>query len=38
MRQVDRLLDLNHASRLDQVESAFAALDKRIVIDIQDAA
>jgi antitoxin HicB len=38
MRQVDRLLDLNHASRLDQVESAFAALGKRIVIEIQDAA
>jgi antitoxin HicB len=38
MRQVDRLLDLNHASRLDQVESAFAALDKRLVIEIQDAA
>jgi antitoxin HicB len=38
MRQVDRLLDLNHASRLDQIESAFAALDKRIVIEIQDAA
>jgi antitoxin HicB len=38
MRQVDRLLDLSHASRLDQIESAFAALDKRIVIEIQDAA
>jgi antitoxin HicB len=38
MRQVDRLLDLQHASRLDQIESAFAALNKRIVIDIQEAA
>jgi len=38
MRQVDRLLDLTHASRLDQIEAAFAALNKRIVIDIQDAA
>jgi len=38
MRQVDRLLDLRHASRLDQIEAAFAALNKRIVIDIQDAA
>jgi antitoxin HicB len=36
--QVDRLLDLNHASRLDQVEAAFRALDKRLVIEIQDAA
>jgi antitoxin HicB len=38
MRQVDRLLDLSHASRLDQIEAAFAALRKRIVIEIQDAA
>ena len=37
MRQVDRLLDLSHASRLDQIEAAFAALNKRIVIEIQDA-
>ncbi len=38
MRQVDRLLDLHHASRLDQLESAFAALNKRIVIEVRDAA
>ena len=38
MRQVDRLLDLHHASRLDQIESAFAALNKRIVIEIEEAA
>lgn len=38
MRQVDRLLDLSHASRLDQIEAAFAALNKRIVVEIQDAA
>lgn len=38
MRQVDRLLDLGHASRLDQIEAAFAALDKRIDIEIRDAA
>src|ERR1017187_8906810 len=38
MRQVDRLLDLSHASRLDRIEAAFAALRKRIVIEIQDAA
>jgi hypothetical protein len=30
--------DLSHASRLDQIEAAFAALRKRIVIEIQDAA
>jgi antitoxin HicB len=38
MRQVDRLLDLGHASRLDQIEAAFAALHKRVVIEIRDAA
>lgn len=37
MRQVDRLLDLDHASRLDQIEAAFAALRKRIVLEIRDA-
>jgi antitoxin HicB len=38
MRQVDRLLDLRHGSHLDQIEAAFAALSKRIVIQIEDAA
>ncbi len=37
-RQVHRLLDLNHSSRLDQLDAAFAALDKRLVIDVSDAA
>jgi antitoxin HicB len=36
--QVDRLLDLSHASRLDQIEAAFAALGKRIVIEVKDTA
>ncbi len=36
--QVDRLLDLNHASRLDQIEAAFAALGKRIIVKVKDAA
>ena len=36
--QVDRLLDLNHASRFDQLEQAFAALNKRLSIEIEDAA
>ena len=36
--QVDRLLDLNHASRLDQLEAAFHALRKRMHILIDDAA
>lgn len=38
MRQVDRLLDIHDASRLDQIEAAFAALNKRMVIEIRDAA
>jgi antitoxin HicB len=37
-RQVRRLLDLDHRSRLDQLEAALAALGKRLVVEIQDAA
>lgn len=37
-RQVRRLLDLDHRSRLDQLETALAALGKRLVVEIQDAA
>jgi antitoxin HicB len=37
-RQVRRLLDLDHASRLDQLEVALAALGKRLVVGIGDAA
>lgn len=36
--QVDRLFDLRHASRLDQLEAAFAALGKRIDVVVRDAA
>jgi antitoxin HicB len=36
--QVDRLLDLCHASRLEQLEAAFRALGKRLCIVIEDAA
>jgi antitoxin HicB len=35
---VDRLFDLNHHSRLDQIEAAFAALGKRLAVQIVDAA
>ena len=35
--QVDRLFDLRHASRLDQLEAAFAALGKRIEVVVSDA-
>jgi len=36
--QVDRLLDLKHRSRLDQIETALKALDKRLSIHVEDAA
>ena len=36
--QVDRLLDLRHASRLDQLEAAFHALGKQLSIEISAAA
>lgn len=32
--QVDRLLDLDHASRLDQVEAAIAALGRRLDVHV----
>jgi antitoxin HicB len=36
--QVDRLLDLRHASRLDQLERALRLFGKRLVIEVRDAA
>lgn len=36
--QIDRLLDLNHNSRLDQLEAALRVLGKRLVVSIVDAA
>jgi antitoxin HicB len=36
--QVDRLLDLGHASRLDQLEAAFRVLGKRLGITVEGAA
>lgn len=35
--QVDRLFDLNHASRLDQFEAAFRALDREISFNVEAA-
>jgi antitoxin HicB len=35
---VDRLLDLRHASRLDQMERAFRALGQQLTIDVRIAA
>lgn len=36
--QIDRLLDLCHSSRLDQIERAFAALGKSLEIKVRKAA
>jgi antitoxin HicB len=36
--QVDRLLDLMHGSRLDQLEAAFRALGKQLSIEVREAA
>ena len=35
---VDRLFDLRHRSRMDQMEAAFAALNKRLKLAVEDAA
>jgi antitoxin HicB len=35
---VDRLFDLDNHSRLDRIEAAFAALGKRLEVEVQDAA
>lgn len=35
---VDRLFRLDHASRLDQIEAAFGALDRRLDIRVETAA
>ena len=35
---LDRLFDLQHHSRFDQIESAFAALNKQVWVEIRDAA
>jgi antitoxin HicB len=36
--QVDRLLDLRHSSRLEQLEAAFRVLGKQLPVEILDAA
>ena len=35
---VDRLLHLSHASRIEQIENALAALGKRLVVGLCEAA
>lgn len=34
--QIDRLLDLRHRSRLDQIEAALAKLHKRLAMHVED--
>ena len=36
--QVDRLLDIKHKSKLDQLQAAFAAIGKRLSIQVRDLA
>lgn len=36
--QVDRLLDLRHASLLEQLDRALGAVGKRLVVEVRDAA
>lgn len=36
--QVDRLLDLDHDSRLDQIENAFTALGRQLRVEVDRAA
>ena len=36
--QIDRLLDLMHASRLDQLEAAFRVLGKQLCVEVREAA
>ena len=37
-QSVERLLDIDHASRIEQLEAAFAALQMRLTVDVQPAA
>jgi len=36
--QVDRLFDLRHRSKIEQIEQALRAVGKRLVVGVQDAA
>jgi antitoxin HicB len=38
MPQVDRLLDLSHSSKIEQIEAALLAAGKRLTIEVKDAA
>jgi antitoxin HicB len=36
--EVEKLLDIRHRSRLDQIENALTAIGKQLIVDIRDAA
>ena len=36
--QIDRLFDLRHHSKIEQIDQAFQVLGKRLVVSVQDAA
>ncbi|WP_119388898.1 type II toxin-antitoxin system HicB family antitoxin [Taklimakanibacter lacteus] len=36
-QEVDRILDLNHATNLTKIEHAFEVLGKKLLVDVQDA-
>jgi len=36
--QIDRLFDLRHHSKIEQIDQAFQALGKRLVVSVQDTA
>lgn len=38
MPQIDRLLDLGHSSRIEQIEAALRATGKQLTIEVRDAA
>jgi antitoxin HicB len=38
LAQIDRLLDLRHASRLEQIDAALRAVGKQLVVTVKDAA
>jgi len=37
-QQVERLLDLDHVSRIEPLEAAFAAIGKRLLVAVDDTA
>ena len=37
-QQIERLLDLDHTSRIEQLEAAFEAIGKRLLVAVDNAA